>query len=409
MNEILQEYALLAVEKGVNIQKGQLLVINCPVEHYEFARLCANEAYKKGAGQVMIDYNDPIVSKMNYENVDIDVLKEVPDWFVSKRRYVIDRKCAFLHIISDYPGLLENIDSSKLQAVQVEFMKKTDEFRAYTMNSIGQWTIVGLPNDVWAKKVFPDLEVSKAKEKLLEYILKTSRVEKNKTISNWDTHNEILFNTQELLNKYHFEALHFKNSLGTDLVVGLNPKHIWSGGASPSTSGVVFNANIPTEEVFTMPKRTGVNGIVKATYPLNYQGKLIEDLCLEFKDGKVVSFDASKEKDTLANLLKTDENASYLGEVALISHNSPISNLKTMFYNTLYDENASCHLALGAAYPTTMEGGVDIANDKLIENECNVSMVHSDFMFGSKCMNIVGIKADGSEVEVMLNGDIVIK
>ncbi len=408
MKKLLQEYAKLAVNTGVNIQKGQLLIINCPVIHYEFGRMCAKAAYESGAEEVIVDYNDSYLTKLNYENVDTEILKNIPKWLTDKRADVISRKCAFLHIISEVPGLLKDIDSSKIQTVQMEMIKAFEPFRSYTMNNEGQWSIVGLPNADWAKKVYPELEEKEAIEKLLEAILYVSRVEIDKSQENWNKHNENTAKVRDTLNDYHFEALHFENSLGTDLILELNKNHIWAGGCDHTQNGVMFNPNIPTEEVFSMPKRSGVNGKVVATMPLNHQGKLIEDFTLDFKDGKVVEYTAKKEIDALKNILAIDENASYLGEVALISNNSPISNLNVLFYNTLYDENASCHLALGSAYPSNMKNGTTMSKEELLANECNVSMTHVDFMFGSPCMKIHGITTDGQRILIMKDGDLII-
>jgi aminopeptidase len=212
----------------------------------------------------------------------------------------------------------------------------------------------------------------------------------------------------KVLNDYNFKSLHFLNSLGTDLVVSLVDNHIWAGGGEESTKGVYFNPNVPTEENFTMPYKYGVNGKVVATKPLNYQGNLIEEFWLEFKDGKVVDFDAKAQKETLSNLINFDEGSSYLGEVALISHDSPISNSNILFFNTLFDENASCHLALGRAYPMNVKGGTTMTKEELLEAGSNLSMAHSDFMFGSACMNIVGTQQDGTKVQIFKNGNFVI-
>ena len=409
MNNLYEKYAELAVVKGANIQKDQYLIITCSVEHYEFASLCAKYAYKQQAKKVVIKYNDPVMTKLHYENVDIEVLKTVPEFTLDETRYYIENKCAYLHIISEVPDLLKDIDSSIMQEVGSAISKANEEFRPYTMNSQGQWSIVALPNDTWAKKVFPTLEVKDAKEKLLQAIFDSVKInEETNAIENWNNHNTQIDHRKEVMNKNHFKALHFQNDLGTDIVVSLNDNHIWGGGHELSTRNIWFNPNMPTEEIFTMPKRNAVDGIVYATKPLNFQGKLIDKFHVVFKDGKAISWDAKVGKEALDNLINYDEGSSYLGEVAIVEDDSPISQSNILFYNTLFDENASCHLALGAAYPTNMVDGVNMSKEELLKNNCNVSMTHVDFMFGSSCMNITGITKDNKEVSIFKQGKFII-
>jgi len=277
------------------------------------------------------------------------------------------------------------------------------------MGSKSQWTIVAAPNPVWAMKVFPGLEETEAVEALWKAILEASRVtEDNNPVEEWNQHNEIIFKHNQILNNYNFDTLHFTNKLGTNLTIRLVDNHIWAGGGEHTPDGLLFNPNIPTEENFTMPHRHGVNGKVVATKPLEYQGKLIEDFWLEFKDGKVVAYDAKVNKDILENLLKFDEGSSYLGEIALISYDSPISNSGILFYNTLFDENASCHLALGRAYTINVKGGTEMSLEDLKAIGYNHSMAHSDFMFGSSDLQVTGITKEGMKVVIFKNGDFVI-
>jgi aminopeptidase len=406
--EILKKYAKLAVVKGTNVQKGQLMVISAPVEAFEFTRLCVQEAYKAGASEVIVDYGDSLLSRLKYENVTKERLAEVPDYFVEKRKYYVDQKACFLHIISEVPGNLKGIDSDKVQTAQIAYMTAIKPFRYYTMSSVGQWSIVAYPNVVWAKKVFPNLDEKEAYDRLFEAILFASRINEQDPIENWDKHNAELAKHTKLMNEYNFKSLHFTNELNTDLIVELALNHVWEGGSDNTPSKVEFNANMPTEEVFSMPKRDGVNGIVYASKPLSYQGNLIEDFYLKFENGKVVDYDAKAGKEALTNLLNTDEGSRYLGEVALISYQSPISDLNLLFYNTLFDENASCHLALGAAYPSNLKGGVDLKEEELVEHGANVSMNHCDFMFGSREMKVVGTTFDNKEVILFEHGDFVV-
>lgn len=409
MNEkIMKNFARLAVEVGVNVLKGQPLLINGPVEAYEFIRECVKVAYEAGASEVWVDYSDNVCARLTYENVDTDTLKEVPEWSIERIKYRIDKKYCVLHIISDDPDLLDGIDSEKIRQVQLERMKATKPYQYYTMNNVGQWSIVAYPNVKWAKKVFPELSDDEAVKKLWDAIFMTSRVNEIDDVKEtWDKHNKEIKYHSKKLNELNFKSLHFKNELGTDLVVGLIKNHRWEGGTDIASNGAIFNPNIPTEEVFTMPDRYHIDGTVVSTKPLSYSGKLIEDFKLTFKDGKVVDYSARVNEDILKNLLDTDEGAKSLGEVALISHDSPISNSGILFYDTLFDENASCHLALGNCYPSNVENGTKMSSEELKELGGNESMVHVDFMFGSKDMEIVGTTYDGEEIQVFSKGNFV--
>ncbi|MGD9605384.1 MAG: aminopeptidase [Bacilli bacterium] len=399
----LQKYAKLAVEVGVNVQEGQLLVINSPVECKEFTRLLVEAAYAKKAANVMVRWNDDIINKMYYENVSEATLQEVPNYVVEQFKYIVNQGAAVISITAPTPGLLKHIDAKRLQLSAMATQKAVDFYRKHMMSNGSQWCVIAYPTDIWAKKVFKG---AKAFDRLLDSILTASRVQDdNDPVKEWHDHMDTLARHNAMLNKYNFQSLHFQNSLGTDLTVGLVENHIWGGGGETAKNGVYFAPNIPTEETFTMPHKLKVYGKVVATKPLNYQGKLIEDFWLEFKDGKVVKYDAKKEKAALKSLLEFDEGSSYLGEVALISHNSPISNMNILFYNTLFDENASCHLALGNAYTMNIQGGHDMKEEELLAKGYNKSMNHVDFMFGSSDMRVVGHTYDQKQITVFENGN----
>ncbi len=401
----LKEYARLAIKTGVNVQPGQLLIINAAVSAQEFVHLCVEEAYAAKAGEVRVKWYDDYVTKLTYQHVETDVLKSIPEWKIDEKKEEIERGCAYLSIRDEVPGNLKDIPSQKLQEVTSALRSAMEPFRYYTMSNVGQWCLVAHPNVAWAKKVFPEMSEDDAVEALWEAILTASRVDgKEDPQQCWEKHNKEIKENSSKMNQHQFKTLHFKNGLGTDLMLDLALGHIWAGGQDKTTTGVLFNPNIPTEEVFTAPRRTGVNGVVYGTKPLNYQGKLIENFWIRFENGKAVEFDAEKEKEALKNLIDLDEGSSYLGEVALISHFSPISEMDILFYMTLFDENASCHLALGAAYPSNVKGGQEMTKEELVKNDVNVSMAHSDFMFGSADMSIVGIKENGEEVQVFENG-----
>lgn len=406
---LIKKYANLIVEKGVNVQKDQIVVIRSSIESKDLVRLLTKEAYLKGAKRVYAEYSDDYVNRYTNKYASLETLSDVKSWVIDKSKYFVDENACFISITSPMPGLNAGLDGAKMQKAMIANQKATSFFQTHIMANNTQWTVVGAPNKVWAKKVFPNLDEDEAYNKLWEYILKTSRVNKDEnTIKTWDEHNETLRSRNELLNKHNFKMLHFKNSLGTDIKVELVKDHIWAGGEEITKDGIKFNPNIPTEETFTMPYKYGTNGIVYATKPLNFQGKLIEDFYLEFKDGKVINFGAKKEEDALKQLINADEGSSYIGEIALISHNSPISNTNILFYNTLYDENASCHMALGKAYAMNVKNGTKMSEKELIESGANHSLLHVDFMFGSKDMEIIGIKQDGSKIEVFKNGNFVI-
>ncbi len=406
--ELMREFALLAVTNGANVQKGQPIVINAPVDAYELVRECVKAAYEAGASMVMVNYNDDPVNRMHFEYGETDVLKEVPEWQLARQQYYIDKGVCFLHIVSSDPDLLDGIDPAKIREVRMERMKATHKFQYYTMNNIGQWSIIAVPNLKWAKKVFPDKNDEEAYQALEDAILYTSRIEEGKTLDNWAKHNAEIQEHARIMNGYAFKELHFKNNYGTDLTVGLIKDHVWHGGCDETPTGVVFNPNIPTEEVFTMPDRRRIDGVVHASKPLSYGGKLIDDFTLTFKDGVVVDYDAKENKETLKNLLETDEGSKSLGEVALISYDSPISKSGILFYDTLFDENASCHLALGACYPYTVKGGTEMTTEELYELGGNDSMNHADFMFGTEDMEVTGVTWDGKEVQVFEKGNFVI-
>lgn len=410
MNEaILRKYARLGVLKGANVQKDQLLVINASVRDYQFVEYCVEEAYQAGAASVMVQWNDENVNHMGYQYSSVETLSEVPDWIEERTKWEHGKHCAYLYIDSDTPGLMADIDPQKMQTVQMAYMKRMEPYMAYTMNNEGQWCILALPNPRWAVKIFPDKSEDEATAALWDAILYSVRVrEDNDPVEEWRRHEEQLAHYCDILNRHQFDKLHFVSELGTDLYVGMVKNHIWVGGGCKTPEGVEFIPNMPTEECFCMPDRNNVNGIVHASKPLSYSGKVIEDFWFRFENGRVEDFGAAKEQATLQNLLDTDEGSRHLGEVALISYDSPISNLGILFFNTLFDENASCHLALGRCYPENVQGGTEMDPQQLADAGGNSSMNHVDFMFGTADMKVTGIGADGSETVLFEHGNFVI-
>ena len=404
--KFMERFADVIIRLGLNLQKGQILNIKTNVEAYEFARIVASMAYKYGASDVVIKYNDDYISRAFFENVDLDTIKNIPDYIYHQAKYLVDNNACMLSISSPNPGIMKGLDINKMQEYNLAYMKKVPFLREYSMNNKGQWCVVSMPNKLWADKVFEN--DSDAYDKLFAAIMKASRIDLSRdSISDWQVHMKELEQHRDILNKYNFKTLHFKNSLGTDLHIDLVENHIWGGGGEYTQNGIYFSPNMPTEEVFTMPSAYGVNGRVYSTKPLNYQGHLIENFYLDFKDGAVVNYHAEKEEEALKALLETDDGSMRLGEVALISYDSPISNMNILFYNTLFDENASCHLALGNAYTMNIKDGYNLSLEELKKKGYNSSMIHVDFMFGSKDLSVIGTDHDGKEVVIFKKGNFV--
>lgn len=404
-NLMLDEYAKLCVEVGINLQKGQPLVINAPIEGADFVRLVAKHAYELGAKEVHVNWNDEILTKMKYENAPMEVFEKFPKWYADGMEEYAEDGAGFLSIYSQDPELLKNIDSKKIAAYNKSSSMALKNFRNYTMNDINAWCVISIPTQGWASRVFPDVSEEKAMEKLWKFIFKATRMDLEDPIKAWEEHLKNLEEKVNFLNKKKFKKLYYKSSNGTDLEVELPEGHIWAGGGSKSAKDVFFVPNIPTEEVFTMPLKTGVNGVVYSTKPLNYGGNLIDEFKLVFEKGKVIDFEAKQGYEVLKDLLSLDEGAKHLGEVALVPYDSPISNSNIIFLNTLFDENASCHFALGKAYPTNIEGGENMTEEELEKKGVNDSLTHVDFMIGSEDLSIIGETKDGEKVQIFENGN----
>ena len=404
-----EKLAKLAVRKGVNVQKDQPVVISACVRDAAFVRLLVKEAYEAGARYVEVNWNDVELTRLDYTYQSLETLQDVPQWLYDRRRTDNEAGACYLTVRSDAPGALDGLDPEKIHAASVAVSRKMRPLRNYTMNNEGQWCVLGLPSIEWAMKIFPDLPAQEAFDKLEEAIFAVSRVTADgDPIAAWDEHDSNLMNYGRKLTDRQFTALHFTSGLGTDITVGLVKDHIWVGGGCFTPQGVYFDPNIPTEECFCMPEKTGTNGIVYASKPLSYQGRVIENFWLRFENGKVTDFGAEKEADTLRKLVEFDEGSCYLGEVALVPYDSPVSRSGILFFNTLYDENAACHLALGACYPENLKGGTEMSEEELAAHGANNSMTHCDFMFGTADMDIDGILPDGTRVPVFRKGNYVI-
>lgn len=403
----LKNFAKLAVEIGVNLQEGEDLLITSPVEEPRLARLMAEAAYEKGARKVSINWNDDDLTRLSYKYQSQETLNEVPDWQIEKLQYQIaDKLSNRISIYAEDPDLLKGLDEKKIaEAVKANSLA-TKKFVKYTMNDILSWLVISVPTKKWAKKIFPDLSEKEAVEKLWETIFDVTRIDEDWEVTkkNWIDHIETLDDKSKFLNDHQFDKVHYQSENGTDLWVELPKDHIWMSAGSSNAKGDRFVPNMPTEEVFTSPKKTGVNGRLVATKPLVYNGVVINNFEFTFKDGKVVDFKAEEGEDTLGQMLESDENSKYLGEIALVPYDSPISNSNILFYNTLFDENASCHFALGKAYPTTVKGASDLEEDELEKIGLNDSLIHEDFMVGAKDLNIKGYKND-EEFDIFVDGN----
>ena len=388
---------------GLHIQKGMELLVYAPVDTADFARMCVSAAYDAGAKEVTVIWSDDFVTRERFLRAEREVFDSVPTW----RRELINGKAragvAHLFIEASDPMNLKDADPERMLANAKARGRDLEEFQRLETTSFFPWCIASVPIKAWADKVFPDKDENVSL--LWEAIFEAVRVKGDGTaVSAWEAHLTALRARTEKLNAYNFASLHYKNALGTDLTVRLPEGHIWMSGEEKTPTGHRFVANMPTEEIFTAPLKTGVDGVVYAAMPLVEDGNIVRDFRLVFKEGKIVEMHAKEGEEVLRNSTMVDEGASFLGEVALIPYDSPISNQKILYYETLFDENASCHLAYGAAYPC-IAGGNDMSDEELKDHGLNVSSQHTDFMIGTSDLSIVGTTHDGKEIEVFKNGN----
>ena len=403
--DAMEKYADLLIRVGLNLQKGQTLVLASPLECAAFARLLQVKAYQAGAREVVMRWIDEQTDCQRFLMADEAVFDEFPDWSRQFFNGYAEQGAAFLSIAAEDPELLKDVDPKRISRQAKVRSAALGVYRGRLMINKNVWCVASLPVPAWARKVFPELSESQAMAALWQAIFKAVRVDQPDPVKAWQEHQLALDKQVNYLNGRQFKALRYRNSLGTDLTVNLPDHHIWIGGGDKSPAGYMFVANMPTEEVFTLPRADGVNGRVVSSLPLNYNGKLVERFWFEFKDGQVVDYSAARGKETLTELLGTDPGARRLGEVALVPYDSPISNQRILFYNTLFDENASCHFALGKAYPTCLAGGEDLSADQLQAAGVNDSLIHIDFMVGTADLRIVGLAADGRETELFIGGN----
>lgn len=403
LNKRIDKFAKLAIKTGINIQKGETLLIRADVEASAFARRCVKEAYKAGAKHVYVEYSDEVIFRETYLSAPDEAFDEYPEWQSYKYTEIAKKGGSFLNIVSANPDLLKGVDTDRISRFQKIAGKYLKEWRSYTLTDKVKWSIVAVPSEAWASRLHPDLELNDAIEKLWNEILDCSRVSEN-PVEDWKSHVSNIRNKMDILNKLDLDRLIYKSSK-TNLEIGLPQGHIWQGGSAFDPNNIEFCPNIPTEEVYGMPHKNRVNGIVHSTKPLIFAGNTIDNFWIEFKDGKIIDYKAEKGHESLKLLIETDEGSLRLGEMALVPFDSPISNSNIVFYSTLFDENASCHLAIGAAYSSNIKNGDSLNENEMDKVGMNSSITHVDFMIGDSDLNIMGIDKSGKSHEIFKNGN----
>ncbi len=400
----LEKLAEVAIRIGLQLQEGQDLVITAPIAALPLVRLITKHAYLAGGGLVSTFYSDEETTLMRYQYGHDASFDKATGWLYEGMARAYGNGAARLAISGDNPMMLSAQDPAKVsranRANSAAYRPAMEKIVNFEIN----WNIVSYPNPAWARQMFPDLPEDQAVRKLADAIFAASRVDVDDPVAAWKAHNASLRKRTEWLNGQKFASLHFTGP-GTDLLVGLADDHEWQGGASPAKNGVTCNPNIPTEEVFTTPHARRVSGHVSSTKPLSYQGSLIDDISVRFEEGRIVEATASRGQDALLKVLDTDEGARRLGEVALVPHSSPISASGLLFFNTLFDENAACHIALGQCYSKCFVDGGNLTPEEIRTRGGNESLIHIDWMIGSGKIDIDGIKPDGATVPVMRKGE----
>ena len=400
---VLRAYAKLIVRSGINVQKGQEVIVYADLDQPEFVQMVVEEAYKAKAKSVTVEWNYQPLAKIHTRYKSIRTLAEVTEWQKAKYQHMVDVLPCKLHIISEDPDGLKGMNMQKVAKARQLTYPIIKPYRDQ-MEGKQQWCIAAVPGEAWAKKVFPGLSKRQAMEKLWEAILSTSRVDED-PVAAWEKHNADLHARCAYLNSLQIESLHYTADNGTDLTVGMIPEAVFCGGMEISKQGVTFNPNIPSEECFISPMKGKAEGIVYSTKPLSYQGQLIENFYIRFENGKAVESGAEKNAELLKTMLSMDEGAAYLGECALVPQASPIAESGILFYNTLFDENASCHLAMGMGYVDTIADHHSKTLEECRELGVNDSMIHEDFMIGCDTMNIDATTRDGKVIPIFRNGN----
>ncbi len=400
---VLRSYANLIARMGVNIQPGQEVFIQADLDQPEFVKMLVEECYKCKAKKVVVDWNYQPLQKVHYRYRTLTTLGKVDNYEEARWQHYVDTIPCRIYLLSEDPDGLKGINQEKMAKAQQKRYPIIKPYRDAIENKY-QWCIAAVPGKAWAKKLFPELRAGAAVEKLWENILATSRVDGD-PVAAWEAHNKDLHDRCAYLNSLHIEKLHYTSATGTDFTVGMISEGRFSGGSEKSLQGIVFNPNIPSEECFISPKRGEAEGIVYSTKPLSYQGQLIDKFWIRFHEGKAVEWNAEVNNQLLTKLITMDEGSAYLGECALVPYDSPIRKSGILFYNTLFDENAACHLALGMGFADTIENFHERTLEECRALGVNDSMIHEDFMIGSEDMNIDAICADGKTVPIFRNGN----
>ena len=398
----LKKYASLIARMGANVQKGQDVYLYGSLEQPKFIEMVAEELYKLGARRVHIKWQYSDMEKYHVKYQSLETLSTVETFEEEELKYMRDKLAARVFVGSSNPDALKGVDVAKMMSAQQAKAPIVKPYRD-AIDGLHQWTIAAVPGKAWSKKVFPNERPSKAMELLWEAILKCARVDDD-PIKAWEAHNKDVHDRCEYLNNLGLASLHYKASNGTDFTVGLMEEGVFAGAVETTKSGVSFNPNMPTEECFTTPKKGIAEGIVYASLPLSYQGALIENFWMRFENGKVVEAHAEKNDERLQKMITMDEGAAYLGECALVPFDSPINQTGLLFYNTLFDENACCHFALGRGFNECVKGGLEKTKEELAACGVNDSIIHVDYMIGTSDLTITGKTKDGKEVEIFKDG-----
>lgn len=401
----LEKYAKLTVQAGLNIQKGQELVIYAAIEASKLVQYITKEAYAVGAKEVIVQYHDAVVDRMRYEYGEEAIFETVPAWIPSFKNEYAKNGAAFLSILSDDPEAYKGIDASKMATYAATVNKAIQPYRDGLDLGKNSWCIIGASSVKWANKVFPDMSDKEAVEALWNAIFKTVKLDEENPIEAWQEHRRSFEKRVAYLNALELTSLTYTNSLGTNLTIGLNEGYLFAGGGSFLANGLYTFPNMPTEEIFTSPNYKETNGIVYSAMPLNHNGSLVEDFFIEFKEGRAVHYGAKVGEDILKEIIEMDEGSHYLGEAALVPYDSPISNMNILFYNTLYDENAVCHLALGKGFGECIKDGLSMNKEQLKQKGINDSLTHVDFMIGTSDLLITGTTKDGKTVDIFVDGN----
>ena len=408
MDKKLQQYARLIVKQGVNLSAGEFLAVAAPVTAADLVREVARVAYAEGCRKVMVLWNDQTLTRLAYEHQSEQELTTIPAYQIGSRDYILDNEGAYVNILSENPHLLDGIPAELVAKAGRASSVALKRFRESTNTNVTRWCLVAYPSPEWAKTMFPRLGEEEGVEKMWQYMHKTLRLDTPDPLAAWKEHENNLKRRSEYLNNAHIKTFHYQNSLGTDFTVGMPKGYKFTGAVEKSAKGVFFTANMPTEEVFCSPHRMTAEGTLVSALPLIHSGKIIENFSITFKKGRIESYRAERGEDVLKGIIETDEGSHYLGEIALVGYNSPIQNLKTLFYNTLFDENASCHFAIGRGFPVCLEGGAGMTREQLTAAGVNDSLEHVDFMVGTKDLSITALTEDGQTLTIFENGDWVI-